>query len=98
MPSLAGAKVPWTTLIQGKLLSDGSEQFPYVFAGLCGGFEEEEAGFARVLFCIGCGDSALVRRFGNKIKLVAGKGDDDVLVRLALELLYPSFRLIQRRL
>jgi hypothetical protein len=81
-------------LVQRKLLSDGGEEFPHVLARLCGCLKEKQTGFAGVLLRVGGGDSALVRRLGNKIKLVAGKGDDYVLVCLTLKLLYPRFRLI----
>jgi hypothetical protein len=85
-------------LVQRKLLSDGSEEFPHVLARLCGCLEEKKTGFAGVLLCVGGGDGTLVRRLSYKIELVAGKRDDYVLVGLALELLYPRFCLIERRL
>jgi hypothetical protein len=40
------------------------------------------------------GDGALVGGFGDEIELVSSQGDDDVLVSLALEFLYPGLRLI----
>jgi hypothetical protein len=48
------------------------------------------------LLGVGGGDGALVGGLGDQIELVAGEGDDDVLVCLALELLDPCFRLIKR--
>jgi hypothetical protein len=83
-------------LVQGQLLRDGGEKFLDVFARLGGCLEEEKAGFTGVLFGV-CGlDGALVGRLGDEIQLVAGEGDDDVLVSLALEFFDPRFRLIQR--
>lgn len=94
LSALARAEVSRTTLVQRKLLGDGGEKFPHVLARLCGCLEEKEAGFAGVLLRVGGGDGALIGRLGDKIELVAGKGDDYVLVRLALELLYPGLRLV----
>jgi len=50
------------------------------------------------LLGVGGLDGALVGRFCHEIELVSGKSNDDVFVRLALELLDPGFGLIQRRL
>jgi hypothetical protein len=48
-----------------------------------------------VLFGIGSGDGALVGLFGDEIELVSGKGNDDVLVGLTLQLLDPSLCLVE---
>jgi hypothetical protein len=62
---LAGPQVAWSGLVERQLLSDSGEEFPHVLAGLCGGFEEEEASFAGVLLGV-CGlDGALVGRLGD---------------------------------
>ena len=33
--------------------------------------------------------------FGDEVGFVAGKGDNDVFVRLALKLFYPGFRFVE---
>jgi hypothetical protein len=93
---LAWPQVPRAGLVDRQLLRDGSEELLYVLARLRGGLEEQQTGLARVLLGIGGGDGALVGRFGDEIELVSGKGDDDVLVGLALELFDPRLRLVQR--
>lgn len=85
----------WASLIQGQLLSDGSEQFPHILGSLGGGLEEQKSGLAGVRFGLRCGNGPLVGLLGDEIELVACQGDDDVLVGLALELLDPCLRLIQ---
>lgn len=92
---LAGPQVSWAGLVERQLLCDRGEEFADVLARLGGCLEEKETGFAGVLLGVGGGNGALVGRLGNQIELVAGKGDDDVLVGLALELLDPCFRLIE---
>lgn len=91
---LARSQVPWAGLVDGQFLRDGSEELLYVLACLGGRLKEEEAGFAGVLLGVGGGDGALVGGFGHEIELVAGKGDDNVLVGLALEFLDPGFCLV----
>lgn len=92
---LAGPEVPGAGLVEGQFLCDGGEELADVLACLGGGLEEEQAGLAGVLLGVGGGDGALVRVLGDQVELVAGEGDDDVLVCLALELLDPCFRLIE---
>lgn len=46
------------------------------------------------MFCVCSGDGALVGLFGDEIELVAGEGDDDVFVGLALEFFDPGFGFI----
>lgn len=87
---LAWPQVPRPSLVQGKFLCNGGEEFPHVLARLRRGLKEQEAGLAGVLLGIGLGDGALVGGFGDEIELVTGEGDDDVFVGLALELLYPG--------
>ena len=96
LSSLTRSQVSWSTLVQWELLSNCGKQFPHILAGLCGCLEEKQASLAGVLLCVGGGYGALIGRLGDQIELVAGKGDDDVLVRLALQLLYPCFGLIKR--
>lgn len=98
LSSLARAEVSWTALVERKLLRNGSEEFPHVFARLCGSLEEEEPRFASVLLRICSWDSTLIGRLGDEIELVPGEGNDDVFVCLTLKLLYPCFCLVQRRL
>lgn len=95
---LARPQVAGPGLVEGQLLCNGGEELADVLARLGRGLEEEEAGLAGVLLGVGGGDGALVWRLGDQIQLVAGEGDDDVLVSLALELLDPGFRLIERGL
>lgn len=96
--SLAWSGMPRTGLVQRQLLGDGREEVANVLGRLGRRLEEEEAGFACVGLGICCGNGALIRLLGDQIQLVAGKGDDDVFVRLSLQLLDPRLRLIQRRL
>src|SRR5690242_8027084 len=93
---LARPQVSWTSLVEWQLLCDGGKEFAYVFARLGRCLKEKKAGFTSVLLGVGGGDGAFVGALGDQIELVAGKSDDDVLVCLALELLYPRFRLIER--
>ena len=83
-------------LFDGELLCDGGEEFLDVLGCLCRRLEEEQTGFLGVLFGIGGGDSALVGLLGDKIELVSGKSNDDVLVGLTLQLLDPSLCLVER--
>jgi hypothetical protein len=46
------------------------------------------------LLGVGRGDGAFVWGFGDEVEFVAGEGDDDVFVGLALELFYPRFCLV----
>ncbi len=91
---LAWSQVPWTSLVDRQLLRNGCEELLYILARLGGRLEEEETGLAGVLLGVGGGDGALVGGFGNEIELVSGKGDDDVLVGLALEFLDPGLCLV----
>jgi hypothetical protein len=95
---LAGSHVSRAGLVERQLLCNGSEEFANVLARLGGCLKEEKAGFAGVLLSVGGGDGALVRRLGNQIELVTGESDNDVLVGLALKLLDPRFRLVERGL
>ena len=82
-------------LVEGKLLGDGREQLSHVLGGLGRRLEEEETGFLGIRLGIGGRDGALVGLLGDQIQLVSSKGDDDVLVRLALQLLDPSLGLVE---
>lgn len=92
--SLGRSDVAGAGAVQRQLLRDGGEQLADVLGGLGGGFEEEETGLLGVLLGLLCCDGALVRVLGHEIEFVAGEGDDDVLVGLALELLDPGFRFV----
>lgn len=92
---LAGSQVARARLVERQLLCNGCEELPYVLARLGRCLEEEEAGLAGVLLGVGGLDGALVGRLGDQIELVASKGNDDVLVGLALELLHPRLGLVQ---
>lgn len=91
---LAWPQVTWTGLVERQLLGDGSEQLLHILARLRGSLEEQETGFAGVLLGVGGLDGALVRRLGDEIELVSGERNDDVLVGLALQFLYPRLGLI----
>jgi hypothetical protein len=93
---LAHPGVSWASLVQWQLLSDGGEQLPHVLGGLGRGLKEQKSGLAGICFSLGGRNGPLVRLLGDEVKLVAGQGDDDVLVGLALELLDPRLGLIQR--
>ena len=90
--------MPRSGLVEREPLSYGGEQVPYILSGLGRRLEEEEAGFAGIGLSVGGGDGALVGLFRDEIQLVAGQGDDYVLVGLALQLLDPGLCLIQGRL
>lgn len=98
LPLLTRSQVPRAGLVERQFLCDSGEKLADILARLGRCFEEKETGFAGVLLGVCGGDGALVWRLGDQIKLVAGESDDDVLVRLALELLNPCFRLIERGL
>jgi len=92
---LARSQVPRSRLVDRQFLRDSSEELLHVLACLGRRLEEEEAGFAGVLLGVGGGDGALVRGFGHEIEFVAGEGDDDVLVGLALEFFDPGFCFVE---
>lgn len=94
--SLSYPGVSRPSLVQGQLLSDGREQLPHILGSLGGCLEEQKSGLAGVSLGLRGGDGPLVGLLGDEIQLVPGQGDDDVLVGLALELLDPCLRLIQR--
>ena len=91
---LAGTGMPGSGLLERQLLGDRGEQFPHVLGRLCRRLEEKEAGFLGICLGIRCRDGALVGLFCDKIELVSGQGDDDVLVCLPLQLLYPRLSLV----
>ena len=93
--SLAGAGMSWPYLVEGELLGDGREQLSDVLGSLGRCLEEEKAGFLGIRLGVGGRDSALVGLLGDQIQLVSSEGDDDVLVRLALQLLDPSLGLVK---
>lgn len=83
-------------LVEGKLLGDGGKELGDVFGSLGGGLEEEKTGLLCVGLGVGGGDGALVGLLGDEVELVAGEGDDDVFVCLALEFLDPGLGLVKR--
>lgn len=85
-------------LVGRQLLCYRSEQLRDVLGGLGGGLKEEEAGLLGVSLSVGGGDGALVGLLSDEIELVAGKGDDNVFVGLALQFLDPSLGLVERGL
>jgi hypothetical protein len=91
---LAWPQVAGTRLVERQLLGDGREQLLHVLARLRRSLEEEQTGLAGILLGVGGLYGALVGRLGDEIELVAGEGDDDVFVGLALELLDPRLGLI----
>lgn len=99
-PSPAGPRprMPRAGLVERQLLRYRSKQVAHVLRRLRRRLEEEEPRLARVGLSVGRGHGALVGLFRHEVELVARQSDDDVLVRLALELLYPRLGLIQRRL
>lgn len=81
-------------LVQGQLLCNGGEELAHVFGRLCRRLEEEETSLAGVGLSICRGDGPLVRLLSDQVELVAGKGNDDVFVGLALEFFYPRLGLV----
>ena len=92
---LARSQVPGSRLVDGQFLRDSREELLHVLACLGRRLEEEEAGFAGVLLGVGGGDGALVGGFGHEIEFVAGEGDDNVFVGLALEFFDPGFCFVE---
>lgn len=95
---LAWPQVSWASLVERQLLRDGGEKLTYVLACLCRCLKEEKSGFTCVLLSVGSGNRALVWRLSDQIKLVTGKGNNDIFVCLALEFFDPCFCLIERGL
>jgi hypothetical protein len=93
-PASGAAHTPLAGLFNRQLLCDRGKQFLYVLWGLCGGLEEEKVGFSGVCLGVGDGYGALVGLFSDKIGFVSCKSDDNVLVGLALEFLYPCLGLV----
>ncbi len=82
------------SLVEWKLPRNRCEEVSDILSRLGRGLKEEQAGFLGVGFGVGGGNGALVRLFRYQIELVTGKGDDDVFVCLALELLDPGLGLV----
>jgi hypothetical protein len=94
-PLRGGPEVPGAGLVEGQTLGDGCEEVVDVLGRLRRRLEEEQPGFGGVLPGVVGGDDALGRVVGDEVELVAGEGDDDVLVGLALELLDPGLGLVE---
>jgi hypothetical protein len=92
---LAGAGMPGSGLLKRQLLGNRREQLPHVLGCLRRSLEEQEASLLRVSLGIRGRDGALVGLFCDEIELVSGEGDDDVLVRLPLQLLDPRLGLVK---
>jgi hypothetical protein len=84
----------WPSLVERKLPRNRCEEVSNILSRLGRGFKKEEAGFFGVGFGVGGGNGSLVRLFRYQIELVTSKGDDDVFVCLALELLDPGLGLV----
>ena len=85
------SQASWSCLIERQFPRDSSEQISDVLSGLGGGLEEEEARFSGVGFSVSGLDGALIWVIGHHIGFIAGEGNDDVLVGLALKLFHPGF-------
>jgi hypothetical protein len=94
-PLRGGAQVARPRLVEGQALRDGGEEVADILGRLGRRLEEEQAGLGGVLPRVVGGDGALGRIVGDEVELVAGEGDDDVLVGLALELLDPGLGLVE---
>lgn len=92
--ALPGSSMSGSGLVQGKLLRNGGEELSHVLSRLGRRLEEEEAGLAGIGLGICAGDGSLIGLLSDQIELVTGKGNDDVLVGLALEFLYPRLGLV----
>ena len=84
------------SLLDRKLLGDSREKLLDILGRLRTGLEEEEVGLSSICLGISSLDCTLVRLFCDEIELVACQGDDDVLVRLPLQLLDPRLCLVER--
>jgi hypothetical protein len=80
-----------TRLLDRQLLCNRRKQLLHILRRLRAGLKEQQPRLSRVGFGVCGGHGALVRLLGDEIGFVAGEGDDDVLVCLALELLHPGF-------
>lgn len=92
--SLAGSRMSGSSLIQGKLLCNGGEKFSHVLGSLGRRLEEEKAGLSGVSLGICSWDGSLIGLLVDQIKFVSSQRNDNVLVCLALQFLYPSLRFI----
>lgn len=88
--------MPRPNLVEGQLLCNLGEQILHVLGSLGRCLEEEKPS----LLCIGCGigrlNRTLIGLLLDEIQLVTGKGDNDILVCLALKFLDPRLGLVQR--
>ena len=92
--ALARSSMAGSGLVERQLLCNGCEELGDVLGSLGRGLEEQQTSLLRIGLGIGGGDRSLVGLFVDQIQLVARQSDDDVLVRLSLELLNPRFRLV----
>lgn len=100
-PSWPAGCSPHTTLrglLDGQLLCDGREEFLDILGGLGTGLEEEEVRFLCICLRVCCCHRTFIWLLGDKISLVAGQCNNDVLVRLSLQLLDPRLGFVQRGL
>lgn len=95
-PTRWSPHAPLTCLLDGQLFRNRSKQLLHILCRFRTGLEEKKASFSSICLGIRCRHGALVGLLGNEVGLVAGEGDDDVLVRLALELLHPGLRFVKR--
>jgi len=85
-------------MVERELLRDCGEQCLYVLGGLRRGLEEQKAGLSRIGFSLGSLYRTLRTITRDEIQLVSSQSNDNVFVRLALQLLDPCLGFIQRRL
>jgi hypothetical protein len=82
-------------LLYRKLLRNRGKQLLYVFRRFGAGLEKQQVCLSCVGLGVGGRYGALVGLLCHKIGFVSSESDDDVFIRLALELFDPCFSFIQ---
>ena len=88
--------MPRPNLVEGQLLRNLGEQILHVLGSLGRSLKEEKASLLCIGRGIGCLNRTLIGLLLDEIQLVTGKGDNDILVCLALKFLDPRLGLVQR--
>lgn len=88
--------MPRSNLVERQLLRNLGEQILHVLGSLGRCLEEKKASLLCICLGIGRLNRTLIGLLLDKIQLVTGKGDDDILVCLALKFLDPRLGLVQR--
>lgn len=87
--------MPGANLVKWEFLGDGCEELAHVLSRLRRGLEEEQACLTRVGLGVCDRHCPLVGLLRHQVEFVSGKGDDDILICLSLQLLDPRLGLVQ---